>query len=49
MPDSMPEPPYKGAKPMLPVTILEQREAFQKMVEEMFFELPERKKKVRKG
>ncbi len=43
MPDSVPEPPYAGAKDMLPVTILENREMLQKMVAEMFEELPERK------
>lgn len=43
MPDSEPKPPYKGAKPMLPVTILENKEILQKMVEEMYQELPERK------
>lgn len=42
MPDSIPEPPYEGAKPMLPVTILEDREALQAMVVSMFPELPER-------
>lgn len=45
MPDSEPEPPYKGAKPMLPVTILEDRAALQAMVREMYPELPERKPK----
>lgn len=45
MSDSVPEPPYEGAKPMLPVTILEDREALQAMVEEMYPELPERKPK----
>lgn len=43
MPDSVPEPPYEGAKPMLPVTILDDKAAFQAMVEEMYLELPERK------
>lgn len=47
MPDSDPEPPYEGAKPMLPVTILEDREKLQRMVDEMFVELPERKPKKR--
>jgi TfoX/Sxy family transcriptional regulator of competence genes len=42
MPDSEAEPPYEGAKPMLPVTILEDRELLQKMVDEMYIELPER-------
>ena len=45
MSDSEPEPPYEGAKPMLPVTILDDRVALQKMVEEMYPELPERKSK----
>lgn len=45
MPDSEPEPPYTGAKPMLPVTILEDRAALQAMVREMYPELPERKPK----
>lgn len=48
MPDSVPEPPYEGAKPMLPVTILEDRMALQAMVEEMYPELPERKPKKKK-
>ena len=43
MPDSIPEPPYEGAKPMLPVTILDDKAALQAMVEEMYPELPERK------
>lgn len=49
MPDSEPEPPYKGAKPMLPVTILDNKEILQKMVEEMYPELPERKPKKKKN
>lgn len=47
MQDSIPEPPYKGAKEMLPVTILEDREQLQQMIREMYHELPE--KKVKKG
>lgn len=47
MPDSQPMPPYDGAKPMLPVTLLDDREAFQRMVSEMFDELPERKLRKR--
>lgn len=43
MPDSEPEAPYDGAKPMLPVTVLEDREKLQEMVRAMFDELPERK------
>ena len=41
MPDSLPEPPYEGAKLMLPVTILDDKDALQIMVEEMYPELPE--------
>ena len=48
MPDSEPEPPYEGAKPMLPVTILDDRVSLQAMVEEMYQELPERKPKKKK-
>ncbi len=48
MPDSIPEPPYKGAKPMLPVTILDNKDMLQAMVAEMFLELPERKVKKKK-
>lgn len=48
MPDSEPESPYEGAKPMLPVTILDDRVALQAMVDEMFPELPERKTKKKK-
>lgn len=49
MPDSEPESPYTGAKPMLPVTILEDRVTLQAMVREMYPELPERKPKKKKG
>ena len=49
MPDSEPEPPYEGAKPMLPVTILGDRTSLQNMVEEMYPELPERKPKKKKA
>lgn len=48
MPDSILQPPYKGAKPMLPVTILEEKETLQKMVAEMYPELPERVTKKKK-
>ena len=48
MQDSEPEPPYEGAKFMLPVTILDDRTALQNMVEEMYPELPERKSKKKK-
>lgn len=43
MPDSEPELPYEGTKPMLPCTILDDREKLKKMVMEMWNELPERK------
>lgn len=49
MPDSIPQPPYKGAKPMLPVTILDDKVALQKMVEQMYPELPERAPKKKKA
>lgn len=49
MKDSEEEPPYEGAKAMLPVTILENRELFQNMVRDMYDELPERKVKKKKG
>ena len=51
MTDGEPEPPYEGAKPMLPVTILENRELLQEMVRDMYPELPDRivKKKKKKG
>ena len=49
MPDSIACPPYDGAKEMLPVTIIDDRELLQKMVSEMFSELPERKPKTRKA
>lgn len=48
MPDSIPEPPYKGAKEMLPVTILEDREKLQQMIREMHPELPKKAVKKRK-
>lgn len=49
MPDAQPLPPYEGAKPMLPVTILDDREAFQRMVSEMFDELPAPKPRKRRS
>ena len=49
MPDSIACPPYDGAKEMLPVTIIDDRELLQIMVSEMFSELPERKPKTRKA
>lgn len=43
--DSEPESPYEVAKPMLLVTILDDRTALQNMEEEMYLELPEKKSK----
>ena len=48
MPDAVPEPPYEGAKDMLPVTILDDREAFSRMVAEMYDELPDPKPRRKK-
>ena len=41
-------PPYNRAKEMLPVTIIDDRELLQKMVLEMFSELPQPKVKTKK-
>ncbi|MDE5864129.1 MAG: TfoX/Sxy family protein [Lachnospiraceae bacterium] len=49
MPDSEPEPPYEGAKLMLPVTIIDNKQLLQEMVAAMYPELPERKVKKKKG
>ena len=48
MPDAVPEPPYEGAKDMWPVTILDDREAFSRMVAEMYDELPDPKPRRKK-
>lgn len=48
MPDSEPEPPYEGAKPMLPVTVIDNKQVLQEMVTAMYPELPERKVKKKK-
>ncbi|MDE6761035.1 MAG: TfoX/Sxy family protein [Lachnospiraceae bacterium] len=48
MPDSEPESPYEGAKPMLPVTIIDNKQLLQEMVDAMYTELPERKIKKKK-
>lgn len=45
MPDSEPESPYEGAKPMLPVTIIENSSLLREMVLAMYLELPEKKLK----
>ena len=49
MPDAVEEPPYPGAKPMLTVTILDDRERFRAMVAEMANELPAPKPRKGKG
>ncbi len=49
MPDSESYPPYQGAKPMLTVTIIDNKELLQKMIIEMFPDLPEKKIKKDKG
>lgn len=49
MPDSEPELPYESTKEMLPCTILEDREKFQRIVAEMWAELPERKARKKKS
>ena len=46
--DQTPEPPYEGAKDMLPATNLDDREAFREMVQAMSSELPEPKPRRRK-
>ena len=48
MPDSVPSLPYEGAKEMLPCTILENRKMLISMIQEMYDELPEIKKRTRK-
>ena len=49
MPDSELKLSYEGAKPLLPVTILNDRTALQNMAEEMYPELPKRKIKKKKA
>ena len=49
MPDSEPMAPYEGAKPMLPVTILDDREALTAMVEAMYPLLPEKKPREKRA
>lgn len=49
MPDSVPSLPYEGAREMLPCTILENRETLCRMIQEMYDELPEIKKRNRKS
>lgn len=48
MPDSVPSLPYEGAKEMLPCTILENPKMLISMIQEMYDELPEIKKRTRK-
>lgn len=49
LPDSVPRPPYDGAKPMLPADdIVDDREQFANMVEQMYDELPKPKPKKKR-
>ncbi len=49
MPDSISESPYAGAKPMLPVDIVDNSELLKQMVVAMYEELPKPKpKKIKK-
>ena len=48
MPDSKPVSPYEGGKPILPVTILDEKQKLKDMVKAMYPELPERKSKKKK-
>ena len=46
--EAEPLPPYDGAKPMLPALNLDDREAFSRMVLDMYDELPEPKPRRKK-
>ena len=48
LPEAEPLPPYDGAKPMLPALNLDDREAFSRMVLDMYDELPEPKPRRKK-
>ena len=48
LPEAEPMPPYEGAKPLLPALNLDDREAFSRMVREMYDELPEQKPRRKK-
>ena len=45
LPDASYEPPYEGAKDMVLVENIDNREFLQKLFEEMYDELPARRKK----
>ena len=47
MPDAVPELPYEGAKEMILVDHIDNREFLCRLVERMWEELPEKKKKYR--
>lgn len=47
MPDAVYEPPYDGAKPMLLVDRLDEREFLQELIQAMYAQLPAPKKKGR--
>lgn len=50
LPDAVPEPPYEGAKPMLPAALLlEDRSALQATVQAMWPDLPAPKPRSRKA
>lgn len=40
LPDALPEPPYEGAKPMLPVACVEDRAKLEELLEAVYPELP---------
>ena len=40
LPDAVPEPPYPGAKPMLPVEQVDDREFLKALAEAMYSQLP---------
>ena len=48
LPEVEPMPPYEGAKPMLMASNLDDREAFSRMVADMFDELPKPKPRRKK-
>ena len=48
MPDAQMEIPYEGAKPLVAVDNVEDREFLQSLIEAMYEELPEPKKKAKK-
>lgn len=49
MPDARPEPPYEGAKDMLPVDNIDDREFLRELLEAMYEELPAGKQRSRRS